>query len=156
MQFIYDSAQQKLILLNKTRHLALINCHVFLLLLLLRCATAFSCSCVSLLMDEALAVSTPAVLTASLSGRAMAFWDSWQGKGRERFFYHSELLADVAVHLLTLLHHVYVWLLHGMSFNLLDALLLLDTRVVLTSFVQRVKAHMMHRCVLGVLVCGDV
>lgn len=101
-------------------------------------------------MDEALAISTPSLqLSATLSGRAMAFWDSWQGKGRERFFYHTELYADVAVHVLTLLHHVYVWLLHGMSFHLLDALLLLDTRVVLASFVQRVKAHMLHRWVEG-------
>jgi autocrine motility factor receptor len=97
-------------------------------------------------MDEAVAVSVPSLhVAATLSGRAMAFWDSWQGKGRERFFYHTELLADVAVHLLTLLHHMHVWLLHGMSFHLLDALLLLDTRLVVMSLVTRVKAHMMHR-----------
>lgn len=97
-------------------------------------------------MDEALAVSVPSLhVAATLSGRAIAFWDSWQGKGRERFFYHTELLADVAVHLLTLLHHAHVWLLHGMSFHLVGALLLLDARLVVMSLVTRVKAHMMHR-----------
>ncbi len=97
-------------------------------------------------MDEAVAISTPSLhLPATVSGRAMALWDSWQGKGREKFFYTTELLADVAVHLLTLLHHLHVWLLHGMSFHLLDAVLLLDTRMVVMSFVHRVKAHMMHR-----------
>lgn len=114
----------------------------------LRCAAGGGscCSCVSLLMDEAVAVSTPSLhVPVTFSGRAMAFWDSWQGKGRERFFYRTELMADVAVHLLTLLHHLHVWLLHGMSFHLLDALLLLDTRMVVVSFVQRVKAHMLHR-----------
>lgn len=100
-------------------------------------------------MDEALAVHTPSLLLpATLGGRAIAVWDSWQGKGRERFFYHTELFADMAVHVLTLVHHMHVWLLHGMSFHLLDALLLLDTRVVVMSFVQRVRAHMRHRCVL--------
>lgn len=126
------------------------SCPATVLLSLPACrpgSVSLPCSCVSLLMDEALAVSTPSLqLSPALSGRAMAFWDNWQGSGRERFFYHTELLADMAVHLLTLLHHVHVWLLHGMSFHLLDALLLLDTRVVVVSFVQRVKAHLMHRC----------
>jgi autocrine motility factor receptor len=51
----------------------------------------------------------------------------------------------VAVHLLTLLHHLHVWVLHGLSFHLLDALLLLDTRAVVLSFLQRLQAHMVHR-----------
>jgi autocrine motility factor receptor len=76
----------------------------------------------------------------------MMYCTALQGKGREKFFYTTELLADVAVHLLTLLHHMHVWLLHGMSFHLLDAVLLLDTRMVVMSFVHRVKAHMLHRC----------
>jgi hypothetical protein len=99
-------------------------------------------------MDEAVAVSALSLHGPdTLSGRAVACWDGWQSKGREKFFYQTELLADVAVHMLTLLHHLHVWLLHGMSLHLLDALLLLDTRVVVMSLLQRIRAHMSHRWV---------
>lgn len=97
-------------------------------------------------MEEATAVAAhsfePAA-QASLLARALAFWEGC--KGREAFLYRTELLADMAVHVLTLLHHTHVWLLHGISFHLLDALLLLDTRAVVMSFVQRVRAHRLHR-----------
>jgi autocrine motility factor receptor len=78
-------------------------------------------------------------------GRAVAAWDAWAPAGRESFFYFSELAADGAVHLLTLAHHAHVWLLHGLSFHLLDALLLLDTRAVVVSALRRVRTHKLHR-----------
>lgn len=116
----------------------------------LRPGASCCCSCVSLLMDEAVAVSALSLdCPDTLSGRAVACWDGWQAKGREKFFYQTELFADVAVHMLTLVHHLHVWLLHGMSFHLLDALLLLDTRVVVMSLLQRLRAHMSHRWVHG-------
>jgi autocrine motility factor receptor len=111
--------------------------------------TRRSSSCVTLLMEEAGAVTAHSFgeldAHTSLLARALALWEGWQGKGREAFLYRAELLADMAVHVLTLLHHVHVWVLHGISFHLLDALLLLDTRAVVVSFVQRVRTHRLHR-----------
>lgn len=58
-------------------------CCLALLLLLLLPAPCFDCcSCASLLMDEAVAVSSPALhLPSTLSGRAMGLWDGWQVGG---------------------------------------------------------------------------
>ncbi|KAF8065463.1 RIN2 [Scenedesmus sp. PABB004] len=131
-------------------------------------------SCVALLMDELLATAptpdadgggcsggcssdcgaaaaapaTPAPAPPAprprLAARAAAVWEGWAGAGRDAFMYRAELGADVAVHLLTLAHHGHVWLQHGLSFHLLDALLLLDTRAVLLSALRRLRAHSAH------------
>ncbi|GFR49983.1 hypothetical protein Agub_g12126 [Astrephomene gubernaculifera] len=59
--------------------------------------------------------------------------------------YHVELVADVAVHLLTLAHYLHVWVLHGLSFHLIDAMLFLDMRSVLSSLLRRLRTHLAYR-----------
>lgn len=102
------------------------------------------CSCVALLLVEATAAATTLELPVSLVGRVFLAWESWQGRGRDKFLYTLELSTDVAMHVLMLLHHVHVWVLHGLSFHLLDALLLLDTRAVVLSILQRLRTHKVH------------
>jgi autocrine motility factor receptor len=48
---------------------------------------------------------------------------------RVSFLYHTNLVADVMSQLLTLAHYIHVWCLHGIAFQLIDAVLLLNIRV---------------------------
>ncbi|KAF6254491.1 hypothetical protein COO60DRAFT_313810 [Scenedesmus sp. NREL 46B-D3] len=111
-------------------------------------------SCVALLLDEAPAAeplalheeaaAATASLTAAFCSCVIAAWKHWQGHGREAFFYRAELVADLAMHALTLAHHVHVWVLHGLSCHLYDALLLLDARNVLLSGLRKLRLHKAH------------
>jgi hypothetical protein len=71
----------------------------------------------------------------------MSAWQQWQGHGREAFFYQADLRADLVVHALTIAHHMHVWVLHGLSCQLFDALLLLDARNVLLSALKKMRQH---------------
>jgi hypothetical protein len=127
---------------------------------LIECGAAASflccvlCSCTTLFLDEALAANPvglhqPADLAAAappsaaavISSRIMSAWQHWQGHGREAFFYEADLKADLAVHALTIAHHMHVWVLHGLSCQLFDALLLLDARNVLLSALKKLRQH---------------
>jgi hypothetical protein len=96
----------------------------------------------STVAETAAAPSTAAA--AAVCSRFMAAWQHWQGHGREAFFYQANLAADLAVHALTLAHHMHVWVLHGLSCQLFDALLLLDARNVLLSLLRKLRLHKAH------------
>lgn len=103
----------------------------------------------ALLLDDVAAAAAcsqqPHKGSASRLVSTATWWEQWQRSSRDTCFYRIDLVSDLTVQLLTLLHHVSVWLLHGFSFQLLDALLLLDTRVVVVSVFRRLKGHRMHQ-----------
>ncbi|KAG2485748.1 hypothetical protein HYH03_015557 [Edaphochlamys debaryana] len=66
----------------------------------------------------------------------------WSSKGS--FLYHAELVADLLVHGATLAHYLHVWLLHGLSFHLIDAVLFLDMRAVMQSLLRRLRMHLSY------------
>eukprot|EP00197_Chlamydomonas_leiostraca_P007948 CAMPEP_0202862562 /NCGR_PEP_ID=MMETSP1391-20130828/3557_1 /ASSEMBLY_ACC=CAM_ASM_000867 /TAXON_ID=1034604 /ORGANISM="Chlamydomonas leiostraca, Strain SAG 11-49" /LENGTH=736 /DNA_ID=CAMNT_0049542111 /DNA_START=87 /DNA_END=2294 /DNA_ORIENTATION=- len=72
---------------------------------------------------------------AALAGAAA----SWEGKGA--VLYHVELVSDVLIHCLTIAHYMHVWYLHGLSFHIVDAVLLLDVRAVLGSLAKRLRGY---------------
>lgn len=63
----------------------------------------------------------------------------WEGKGEMLF--HVELVSDVLIHSLTLVHYLHVWYLHGLSIHVVDAVLLLDVRAVAGSLARRLKGY---------------
>ncbi|GIL69685.1 hypothetical protein Vretifemale_512 [Volvox reticuliferus] len=89
----------------------------------------------------ALPAGAAAAATAAHAGGG---WDmGWSGKGS--FQYHAELVADVLVHAVTLVHYGHVWALHGFHFHLMDAVLFLEMRGVMISLVRRLKGHLSYR-----------
>ncbi|KAG1676963.1 hypothetical protein FOA52_014839 [Chlamydomonas sp. UWO 241] len=72
-------------------------------------------------------------------------WESWEGKGA--LLYHTELVADVLVLTMTLAHYLHVWFLHGLSFQLIDAILFLDIRSIVMSMLKRIRGYLNYRTV---------
>ncbi|XP_015877935.2 E3 ubiquitin protein ligase RIN2 isoform X1 [Ziziphus jujuba] len=58
---------------------------------------------------------------------------------------------DMATMLMALGHYVHIWRLHGMAFNLVDAVLFLNIRALLSAIFKRVKGYMKLRKALGAL-----
>lgn len=78
--------------------------------------------------------------------------DAWQAlhaggewTGHASFIYHTELVTDVTVQCATLAHYAHILLLHGIS--ILDALLLLDMRLVLGNLRARISHYRHYRTV---------
>lgn len=74
---------------------------------------------------------------------AADLWQALRGPwpGHASFVYHAELVTDVSVQCATLAHYAHILLLHGIS--ILDALLLLDMRLVFGNLRARL-AHYRH------------
>ncbi|VFQ72756.1 unnamed protein product [Cuscuta campestris] len=53
--------------------------------------------------------------------------------------------------LMALAHYVHIWWLHGMSFHLMDAILFLNIRALLSAIVKRIKGFVKLRMALGTL-----
>lgn len=58
---------------------------------------------------------------------------------------------DMATFLMALGHYLYIWRLHGMAFHLVDAVLFLNIRALLSAMVNRVKGFIRLRIALGAL-----
>ncbi|KAK7259736.1 hypothetical protein RIF29_25349 [Crotalaria pallida] len=58
---------------------------------------------------------------------------------------------DMATFLMALSHYLYIWRLHGMAFHLVDAVLFLNIRALLSAIVNRVKGFIRLRIALGAL-----
>ncbi|KAF3433143.1 hypothetical protein FNV43_RR24245 [Rhamnella rubrinervis] len=58
---------------------------------------------------------------------------------------------DMATLSMALGHYVHIWRLHGMAFNLVDAVLFLNIRALLSAIFKRVKGFMKLRKALGAL-----
>ncbi|EFJ45639.1 hypothetical protein VOLCADRAFT_94007 [Volvox carteri f. nagariensis] len=93
--------------------------------------------------DEDLPTAAAAAAVMNTAGGGGG-WDlGWPGKGN--FLYHAELVADVLVHAVTLAHYLHVWVMHGLSFHFIDAMLFLDMRTVLLSLLRRLRSHLSYR-----------
>ncbi|XP_057452791.1 E3 ubiquitin protein ligase RIN2-like [Lotus japonicus] len=58
---------------------------------------------------------------------------------------------DMATFLMALGHYLYIWRLHGMAFHLVDAVLFLNIRALLSAIINRVKGFIKLRIALGTL-----
>ncbi|KAL3837890.1 hypothetical protein ACJIZ3_022481 [Penstemon smallii] len=58
---------------------------------------------------------------------------------------------DMMTLLMALAHYLHIWWLHGMAFHLVDAVLFLNIRALLTAIVKRVKGFIKLRIALGTL-----
>ncbi|KAE9594008.1 putative chromatin regulator PHD family [Lupinus albus] len=58
---------------------------------------------------------------------------------------------DMATFFMALGHYMYIWRLHGVAFHLVDALLFLNTRALLSAIVNRIKGFIRLRIALGAL-----
>ncbi|XP_073119015.1 E3 ubiquitin protein ligase RIN2 [Henckelia pumila] len=58
---------------------------------------------------------------------------------------------DIMTLLMALAHYLYIWWLHGMAFHLVDAILFLNIRALLSATVKRVRGFIKLRIALGTL-----
>lgn len=58
---------------------------------------------------------------------------------------------DMMTLLMALGHYVHIWWLHGMAFHLVDAVLFLNIRALLSAIVKRIKGYIKLRIALGTL-----
>ncbi|XP_041007635.1 E3 ubiquitin protein ligase RIN2-like isoform X1 [Juglans microcarpa x Juglans regia] len=58
---------------------------------------------------------------------------------------------DIATILMALSHYVHIWWLHGMAFHLVDAILFLNIRALLSALLKRIKGFIKLREALGAL-----
>ncbi|KAJ9532398.1 hypothetical protein QJQ45_010477 [Haematococcus lacustris] len=81
--------------------------------------------------------------SAGAAGPPAAHSYCWEGKGD--LLLHVELVADLLMHALYLLHYLHIWHLHGPSLQLVDAVLLLDIRAVACAIIKRLRGYMAYR-----------
>ncbi|KAE9616306.1 putative transcription factor C2H2 family [Lupinus albus] len=58
---------------------------------------------------------------------------------------------DMATFFMALGHYLYIWRLHGMAFHLVDAVLFLNIRALLSAILNRIKGFIRLRIALGAL-----
>ncbi|KAK7271556.1 hypothetical protein RJT34_27554 [Clitoria ternatea] len=58
---------------------------------------------------------------------------------------------DMATFFMALGHYLYIWRLHGMAFHLIDAVLFLNIRALLSAIINRIKGFIKLRIALGAL-----
>lgn len=73
----------------------------------------------------------------------------WELKGS--LIRNLGFFLDMATLLMALGHYVHIWRLHGMTFNLVDAVLFLNIRALLSAIVKRIRGFMKLRKALGAL-----
>ncbi|KHG00428.1 E3 ubiquitin protein ligase RIN2 [Gossypium arboreum] len=77
---------------------------------------------------------------------AGSFWE-WKGI----LIRNLGFFLDMATLLMALGHYVLIWWLHGMAFHLVDAVLFLNIRALLSAIVKRVKGFIKLRMAFGAL-----
>ncbi|GAQ90106.1 E3 ubiquitin protein ligase [Klebsormidium nitens] len=118
------------------------------------CVTVFKGAGISnilLLLFEAVIIALDTIQT--LTQYVVHLSESWDvpifskqtPEWRLGFLYHTNLLAEVMLQLLTLAHYVHVWCLHGIAFQLIDAVLLLNIRAILSSLMKKLSAFLAYR-----------
>ncbi|XP_047325403.1 E3 ubiquitin protein ligase RIN2-like [Impatiens glandulifera] len=73
----------------------------------------------------------------------------WEWKGN--IIRNLGFLLDIMTLLMALGHYVHIWWLHGMSFHLVDAVLFLNIRALLSAIAKRIKGFVRLRMALGTL-----
>ncbi|OMO94901.1 Zinc finger, RING-type, partial [Corchorus capsularis] len=77
---------------------------------------------------------------------AGSFWE-WKGI----LIRNLGFFLDMATLLMALGHYVLIWWLHGMAFHLVDAILFLNIRALLSAILKRIKGFIKLRMALGAL-----
>ncbi|XVE63893.1 hypothetical protein DITRI_Ditri07aG0057700 [Diplodiscus trichospermus] len=77
---------------------------------------------------------------------AGSFWE-WKGI----LIRNLGFFLDMAALIMALGHYVLIWWLHGMAFHLVDAVLFLNIRALLSAIVKRIKGFIKLRMALGSL-----
>ncbi|KAK8489768.1 hypothetical protein V6N13_096410 [Hibiscus sabdariffa] len=77
---------------------------------------------------------------------AGSFWE-WKGI----LIRNLGFFLDMATLLMALGHYVLIWWLHGMAFHLVDAVLFLNIRALLSAIVKRIKGFIKLRMAFGAL-----
>ncbi|XP_022736048.1 E3 ubiquitin protein ligase RIN2-like isoform X1 [Durio zibethinus] len=77
---------------------------------------------------------------------AGSFWE-WKGI----LIRNLGFFLDMATLLMALGHYLLIWWLHGMAFHLVDAVLFLNIRALLSAIVKRIKGFIKLRMALGAL-----
>ncbi|CAI0380978.1 unnamed protein product [Linum tenue] len=78
--------------------------------------------------------------------RAGSLWE-WKGTLTRNLGF----TLDMATLLMALGHYVHIWWLHGVAFHLVDAVLFLNIRALLSAIIKRVKGFIKLRMALGAL-----
>ncbi|CAN1265349.1 E3 ubiquitin protein ligase RIN2 [Linum perenne] len=78
--------------------------------------------------------------------RAGSLWE-WKGTLTRNVGF----ALDMATLLMALGHYVHIWWLHGVAFHLVDAILFLNIRALLSAIIKRVKGFIKLRMALGAL-----
>ncbi|WMV33866.1 hypothetical protein MTR67_027251 [Solanum verrucosum] len=83
----------------------------------------------------------------SMGGFMRSSFGEWKGV----LIRNMGFLLDMLTLLMALAHYVHIWWLHGMAFHLVDAILFLNIRALLSAIVKRVKGFIKLRIALGTL-----
>ncbi|KAI3800082.1 hypothetical protein L1987_35390 [Smallanthus sonchifolius] len=73
------------------------------------------------------------------------------GNGRVFILRNLGFFLDIMSLLMALGHYVHIWRLHGMTFHLVDAVLFLNIRALLSAFAKRIRGFIKLRIALGTL-----
>eukprot|EP00741_Cyanophora_paradoxa_P002462 tig00000076_g2386.t1 len=62
-----------------------------------------------------------------------------------------DVACDLGIYLLLLAHQLHVWIIHGVSLTIIDGILLIQTKSVLLSMIQRIKQYKRYREALNLV-----
>ncbi|CAL5201171.1 unnamed protein product [Lathyrus oleraceus] len=88
-------------------------------------------------------IRTPKLLDTLTAGSLL----EWKGV----LIRNLGFFLDMATFFMALGHYLYIWRLHGMAFHLVDAVLFLNIRALLSAIINRVKGFIRLRIALGSL-----
>lgn len=83
---------------------------------------------------------------AAARGKEVAVWE-----GRGAFLYHVDAGGDIAAQALTLAHLAHIWVRAGFSFSLLDLILFMDIRALMSALGRKLRAFARHRAATRLL-----
>lgn len=63
---------------------------------------------------------------------------------KSTFQYHTDFVGDVLTLVLSVLHFCHIWLQHGISFQVVDAILLLNVQSLLRALLQKLRGYVKH------------
>ncbi|KAH7388000.1 hypothetical protein KP509_16G052700 [Ceratopteris richardii] len=88
-------------------------------------------------------------LHPSQRSAAAAAWE-WRGLLLQNFVFTMDVLG----YMLTLIHCLHIWWLRGLAFKLVDGVLFVNLRTLLSAILKRIKVFMRMRTALNTLQCA--
>ncbi|CAA2988666.1 E3 ubiquitin ligase RIN2 [Olea europaea subsp. europaea] len=89
------------------------------------------------------------IFDISPAGSTITIGSLWEWKGI--LIRNLGFFLDMMTLLMSIAHYLHIWLLHGMAFHLVDAVLFLNIRALLSACVKRAKSFIKLRMALGTL-----